>query len=711
MFSGKLPPPGSRALISGRFSSQHQNPLSADDQIRVCVQDCEKHGWIVVDTFKDEAKSGRSVKNRTGYLDMMAAACAGEADVICVFSLDRLGRNSRELHDANNRLSDCNVSIFTHDRGVMGRMEFALFAEMAQMESERLAERTTRGARAKAERGGFMGSVPYGYRLVRDEPDVGHALLSGAARSRLSSNSRLEIHPENAKVVLRVNLDFDAGKSPHKIAAELTAEGIPTPNGKRIWHPNTILGVRRSDCGLLRNPIYAGRYIYGKAQIHRDQKTGRVSRHKGDAAQVIENDVPWLRIVPQDVWDRNRERLEAKPASTLRGRRRPTYLLSGLVKCGVCGEPYALVACDMGCTAHRLKACTNARRVSRRTLEDAVLDGLTQRVVQPHIMEWFVPEYLRELEAAGGDEEDRHARAMTRLAEVTREIDNLIDQVKAGAKGYAAQLLNENLETLGAEKERLAREARAGPPLAPAQLTTQVVVERLRVLLHELGTALNGDERDATRAREIIRGFVQTVTVIPIDPGGRPNGKGMGPVRVVVEGAISALVDEALLEKKIMHKRGTTPLHDHPIATFRYYVDITKQSEEEVQILRDVAIISRMLDDADWPVLRQEMAAAFDDGQYDAEGNKTRLRLALAYLRRFSLAKAIRLGITHGWVWTDRDCTDEQWRQRYEGGAEVPEPAPGVTSASGPIGVIRLSGPEAAVVTVGSGGGPFVEVP
>ena len=104
MFNSPLPPPGSRVLLLARYSDNMQNPLSADDQIAVLREDCARLGWVVVGVFIDRAKSGRSVAKRTGYLDAMAAAEAGGVDAICVFHLDRLGRNARELHDAKNRL-------------------------------------------------------------------------------------------------------------------------------------------------------------------------------------------------------------------------------------------------------------------------------------------------------------------------------------------------------------------------------------------------------------------------------------------------------------------------------------------------------------------------------------------------------------------------------------------------------------------------------
>jgi len=687
----EIPGPGARVVIVARFSTNQQNPLGADDQIRVLTEDCERQGWVVIGAFKDEGKSGRSIKKRTGYLEAMAMAAAGEVDVVAVFQLDRLGRDARELHDAKNRLEDANVVIFTHDKGVMGRLEFALYAEMAQIESDKFAERTNRGRLAAAERGKFLGDAPYGYELVPERDENGEVVVN----RRGVPVRKLALHSEASKVVLRVNLDFDAGLSPHQIAVALTREGVPTPEGGPIWHPNTIVGTKRSLNGLLRNPLNVGRYIHGKVRNERDPKTGELKKRKANAADMIEHDRPDLRIVPQDVWDRNQERLAARPPSKLRDRRRPSYPLSGLVKCAVCAGSYVQVSTTMGCSAHRLKACSNNRRVRRQDLEQAVLRGLTQRLAQPDVIGWFIPQYCQERGPATDAAAERRALAVQKLADVNDEINSIRKQLKLDPKPKTRQFLNDELEPLLATKAQFEREvARPASPPA-AKLTTEFVLERFEALLENLGGALEGDERDAARARDIIRSLITSVTVEPFDGyGGRPDGRGGKGLRVYVEGEISRLVDRATLETKIMHVRGAGDMHDLPLATFWFYVDLFQpQTPEEQQLWRDVGLIGRMLDDADWPILFSEMIDAMNDRDAEPsseqrEADETRARIALAQYRRGKWARAIRIGGTHGWVWAERAITDDEWRERFHHRDAMARP----------IGILRLGAPEGAVI-------------
>ncbi|MFG1610660.1 recombinase zinc beta ribbon domain-containing protein [Actinoplanes sp. NPDC049265] len=106
--------------------------------------------------------------------------------------------------------------------------------------------------------------------------------------------------------------------------------------GELGWHrPNrTILR------NMIRNPIYAGIYAYG-----RKRSEFRAGRHR---ERVLNDPADWLVFLPDrlpgyisvEQWRRNLARLEANrsSAATPGSARNGSALLSGLVHCGRCGK-------------------------------------------------------------------------------------------------------------------------------------------------------------------------------------------------------------------------------------------------------------------------------------------------------------------------------------------------------------------------------------
>lgn len=139
----KLPPPGSRAICLARYSSDLQNPKSADDQIREAMAYCERHGWEVVATHKDEALTGRTVVGRNGFYQTMAAAEAGECDVIVIEDISRFARDAADTMIAARKLDENDVVICTVSGGIMTGLELVIRAQMAQEQSEEMAYRVS----------------------------------------------------------------------------------------------------------------------------------------------------------------------------------------------------------------------------------------------------------------------------------------------------------------------------------------------------------------------------------------------------------------------------------------------------------------------------------------------------------------------------------------------------------------------------------------
>ena len=109
--------------------------------------------------------------------------------------------------------------------------------------------------------------------------------------------------------------------------------------------------------------------------------------------------VPQLRIIADDLWQRVKERqdgtrLDITKEGGVRSERarRPAYLLSGLLKCGVCGGGFSKVSNHhYGCsTARNRGTCSNRLTMRRDRVEALVLDGLRHHLMQPDCVKEFV---------------------------------------------------------------------------------------------------------------------------------------------------------------------------------------------------------------------------------------------------------------------------------------------------------------------------------
>jgi len=79
--------------------------------------------------------------------------------------------------------------------------------------------------------------------------------------------------------------------------------------------------------------------------------------------------------------------------------RRPIYLLSNLLRCGVCGGGFSNVSNERyGCSAARNRGtCDNRITIRRDVLEASVLSGLKTHLMQPELVKEFIAECHREL--------------------------------------------------------------------------------------------------------------------------------------------------------------------------------------------------------------------------------------------------------------------------------------------------------------------------
>jgi site-specific DNA recombinase len=188
----------------------------------------------------------------------------------------------------------------------------------------------------------------------------------------------------------RVTADGGLDPSPKAITRALNRDKVPGPRG-RAWGPSTIHGQRRRGNGILNNELYVGRLVWNRLRFITDPQTGkRVARFNSESARIVK-EVPELRIIDQDLWDRVKARqgaLEARimgDGVRIEDRRRPRYLFSGLLKCGSCGGGFVKYSHDrLGCATARTKGtCDNLLTIKRPFVEACVLNGLRHHLMDP----------------------------------------------------------------------------------------------------------------------------------------------------------------------------------------------------------------------------------------------------------------------------------------------------------------------------------------
>jgi site-specific DNA recombinase len=471
----------------------------------------------VVEVFADEAMSG-ATHLRPEFQRMQQMAMNGQFDVIVAEGLDRLSRDQEHIAGLHKRMTYLGVSIVTKSEGEISEIHIGLGGTMSALFLRQLAQKTHRGLEGRVKAGKSAGGISYGYRKDRQFRADG----TFAAGERV-------IDPQEAAVILRIFKDYVGGKSARSIAIDLNREGIAPPRtgkGAGTWSFSTISGNWKRGTGILNNELYIGKLVWNRQRFVKDPDTGkRQARQNPRDAWVIE-DVPALRIVTDDIWQSVKKRQgairdemfsarEEGPSQTnpLNTAKRPTHLLSGLLKCGCCGAGYTMMNKDKyGCSGARNRGtCENRRLIHRVEVEDRVLGGLRDKLMHPALLAEFISEYQRAWNEACRARNSARQTAQSELRQVLTQIDAVITAI---TEGMYHPSMKGKMDSLEARKAGL--EAQLGDrdqSLQPIRLHPGLAdVYRQKI------TALSQSLNDATTRLEsaiLLRGLITQIRLVP----------------------------------------------------------------------------------------------------------------------------------------------------------------------------------------------------
>lgn len=295
MSPGKTPAARSgvgSAAIYARISADVEGTgLGVTRQLEDCRRLAADRGWPVGDEYVDNDVSAFSGKRRRDYERMLADLQSGARDAVIVYNLDRLHRRPAELEEfvALCELAGVQqVATVTADIDLGnddGLFMARIFAAFAAKESGRKSARVRRKLLQNAEQGLPHGSVrPFGY-----EPD------------------KITLRESEAKVVREIVHRYLAGASIRSLTVWLNDSGIQ-PAVAKSWQTSA---VRQILC------------------------SGRIAGLREHHGQVI-GPAKWPAIITPAERDRVLARTTTRAVTKTRAPR--TYLLSGLLRCGRCGN-------------------------------------------------------------------------------------------------------------------------------------------------------------------------------------------------------------------------------------------------------------------------------------------------------------------------------------------------------------------------------------
>ena len=412
-----------KAVIYARYSSDLQREASIEDQIRMATQYAQREGLEIVNTYSDHAISGASM-NRAGLLQMLDDANDGQFTTVITEGLDRISRDQEHVAGIYKRLNFAGVKIYSlSDGGEISDLHVGLKGTMNALFLKDLAVKTKRGLIGRIESGKLVGKNTFGYDVVRRFDANGEPV-----------RGERTINPEQAAIVKRIFEEFAAGRSARQIAKSLNEENQISPKGNG-WSDWAINGSSKTAIGTLNQEIYIGRVIWNKNSFIKNPATGKRVRRPNPKEQWVINEIPELRIIDQELWDKVKEQQAKRQRKIpLNQKRRPIYLLSYLLKCGCCEGGLAMVSNKRyGCTnAYSKGACDNRITIARDKLEGMVLKALQSQLMKPELFTAFCEEYQKHIDTLALSQKDTIKAAKAKLARLEKEKSNMVEAIKAG---------------------------------------------------------------------------------------------------------------------------------------------------------------------------------------------------------------------------------------------------------------------------------------
>ena len=477
------------AAAYARYSTDNQTENSIAYQMHEITGYCAKNNIRLTHSFIDEGQSGTNT-DRDGFQDMIRAAQAKEFSTIIIYDVSRGSRDIADWFSFRKQMRELGVSVVSCHQQLGDPLnpddflrEFITVGLGQHMVLE-TRQKSMDGMSAAAREGKFLGGKPpYGYKI---------------------ENQRYVIVPSEAALVRQVFQLYSEGYSYNYIMDKLRIREIVGNHGA---HMN-----KNSLHYMLKNPRYAGIYVWNEYTFQVMRKY--IGRKPNPRKVRIDGAIP--AIVPMDIWEGAQKRMKENATQQCRKvSAKRIFLLSGLIKCGVCGSNF-ISHCSRSkgheyvyyCCANRYgrKNKTNGCRsnpVRGAELEQFVIDAIKNCIAEHTDFHALAKEISRRYdELAGTNNKPDTSAERAELQSVSHRLNN---GLQALLDGMDSPELREQINSLR-ERQKFLQDTIANAESYVRKINVEALENMLKADIENL------DSKDAEVVRAVIRRHVPSIT-------------------------------------------------------------------------------------------------------------------------------------------------------------------------------------------------------